>query len=152
MRPCLYIQVPCSSPQEASFLGKTPPVQGRACFTDRSTFHPQGRPLPEMEQIRKVYQVSDTSSLAAGSQHQQPTSLAVPQLHAASSEATVPPSYVDPLEQIALVPPKESLCLKSITLALHVPVKNRLHREERTCGHSALSHNHPVCTAKQGTG
>lgn len=53
------------------------------------------------------------------------------QLHPTSSETTVSPSQVDSLEQIALVLPKKLLCFKSTTLALCVPGKNRLEREER---------------------
>lgn len=124
------------------FAGKTTSSAGSCILSLSQTGTPSiSRALLSLGWNRygKSYQVSDASSLAAGSQHQQPVSLAVPQLHATSSEATVPPSHVDPLEQIALVPPKKSLCLKSITLTLHVPVKNRLHKEERTYRHTALT-------------
>lgn len=73
------------------------------------------------------------------------TSLAVLQLHPTSSEITVSPSQVDSLEQIALVLPEKLLCLKSITLALCVPVKNRLEREEKKLADTSFRHPALCC-------
>lgn len=82
------MQVPCSSAQEASFLGKPIPVQGHACFTERSIFHPQGPPLSKMEQRSKV--LSNCRYISMGCWESTPTAPAP----SCASEVTVPPSLL----------------------------------------------------------
>lgn len=74
---------------------------------------------PKWNGEAKSYQVADTSSLAAGSQHQ------------LCPRRNCPSNTTDSLEQTALVPPEELLCLTSIPLALCVPGRNKLHRKDR---------------------
>lgn len=135
------MQVPCSSAQEASFLGKPIAVQGHACREEQ---------LPSPGPF----------SLQNGTEKESPIKLQI-HLHwllgANSNSPTVPscapknnpPITTDSLEQIALVPPEELLCLTSIPLALCGPERNRLHREGQSCRHHC---HHPACTAELGTG
>lgn len=114
------------------FPGKTIPVQGHACFTERSTIHPRAFVSPKWNREVKSYQAADTSLLAAGSQHQQSLSQLCPRRNC-------PSITTDSLEQIALVPPEEWLCLTSISLVLCVPGRNRLHKEGQSCRHTTVT-------------
>lgn len=126
------MQVPCSSAQEASFLGKPIPVQGHACFTERSTIHPRAFLFPKWNREVKSYQVADTPLLAAGSQHQQLLSPAVPQKKLSIHHHPLPGTNCPGSSRGA--------ALSDIHFpALCVPGRNRLHKEGQSCRHTTVT-------------